>query len=94
MKTVSRLFLLSLIFSLPAFAQSFEFFPGAKYNPAIPTLKQVVGHAVGEKITLHYEMEKYLFALEKAAPTQRKPRTNGTHRPRERTISFRSFRRR
>ena len=77
MKTVSRLFLLSFIFSLPAFAQNFEFFPGAKYDPAIPTLKQVVGHAVGEKITLHHELEKYLSALEKAAPTHVKIFTHG-----------------
>lgn len=54
----------------PALAQGFEFFPGAQYDPAIPTLKQVVGHDFGEKITLHHEVERYLEALQKAAPTR------------------------
>jgi hypothetical protein len=69
-KYLSRLLLLSLTFSLTAFAQTFEFFPGAKYDAAIPTLQQVVGHAVGERITFHHEMEKYIHALEKAAPNR------------------------
>ena len=52
------------------FGQSFEFFPGAKYDSQIPTLKQAAGHEVGERITFHHEMEKYIFALEKAAPNR------------------------
>src|SRR5581483_2190950 len=59
---------LLLCLALAASAQSFEFFPGAKYDPAIPTLKQVVGHAWGERITMHHEVERYLEALQKAAP--------------------------
>jgi hypothetical protein len=51
-----------------AFAQSFEFLPGAKYDPAVPTLKQVVGHDWGERITMHHEVERYLEALQKAEP--------------------------
>ncbi|HKX29983.1 MAG TPA: M14 family metallopeptidase [Blastocatellia bacterium] len=47
--------------------QSFEFFPGAKYDPSIPTLKQVVGHEWGEKITMHHEAVAYLNALQQAA---------------------------
>jgi hypothetical protein len=50
--------------------QSFEFFPGAKYDPAIPTLKQAVGHDWGERITSHGEVERYLEALRKAAPNR------------------------
>jgi hypothetical protein len=61
------LVLLLGLFIVPAFAQSFEFFPGAKYDPAIPTLKQVAGHDWGERITMHHEMERYLQALEKAS---------------------------
>jgi hypothetical protein len=49
-----------------ATAQTFEYFPGAKYDPAIPTLKQVVGHDWGERITAHQDIERYIFALEKA----------------------------
>lgn len=51
-------------------AQAFEFFPGAKYDPSIPTLRQVAGHDWGERITMHYEMEKYLTALQQAAGTR------------------------
>jgi len=50
-----------------ASAQNFEYFPGAKYNPAIPTLKQVVGHDWGEKITMHHEAVAYISALQQAA---------------------------
>lgn len=48
--------------------QAFEFFPGAKYDPAIPTLKKVVGHDFGERITMHHEIEKYIHALDAASP--------------------------
>ena len=40
--------LLLLVIPHISSAQSFEFFPGAKYDPAIPTLKQAVGHDWGE----------------------------------------------
>lgn len=61
---------LGLLICPSAFGQSYEYLPGAQYDPAIPTLQQVVGHAVGERITLHHEVERYLAALEKAAPTR------------------------
>lgn len=48
-------------------AQGFEYFPGAKYDTAIPTLKSIAGHDWGERMTMHHEMERYLQALEKAA---------------------------
>lgn len=56
------------IFATSLFAQSFEFFPGAKYDPKIPTLKSVVGHDHAERITMHHEAEKYIFALNQASP--------------------------
>jgi len=40
----------------------------AEFDPAIPTLTEVVGHAPGERITSPGEMLAYLQALEKAAP--------------------------
>ena len=70
MKNIFGSLLVALTFSLIAFAQPFEFVPGAKYDPGVPTLKQIVGHDIGEGITLHHEMEKYLAALEKAAPNR------------------------
>ena len=47
---IRRAFLLlfSLVVLVPAVcAKSFELYPGAKYDPAVPTLKQVVGHGWG-----------------------------------------------
>ena len=46
--------------------------PGAKYDPAIPTLKQVVGHDPGTAITTPEQVGTYLQALQKAAPTRSK----------------------
>jgi hypothetical protein len=53
--------------AVPAFAQDFEYYPGAKYDPAIPTLKQISGHAWGERITMHHEAVAYINALQQAA---------------------------
>ncbi len=56
-----------LVFANVSFAQEFEFYPNAKYNPAIPTLEQVVGHKWGEKITMHHEVEEYINRLTEAS---------------------------
>ncbi len=53
---------------LRAQTPQFEFYPGASYDPAVPTLEQVVGHRWGENITLHAEAERYLKALAEASP--------------------------
>ncbi|HVL67506.1 MAG TPA: M14 family metallopeptidase [Vicinamibacterales bacterium] len=42
--------------------------PGTTYDPAIPTLESVVGHAPGEAITAPADIGRYLEALAKAAP--------------------------
>ena len=60
-------FIFLLLMCGVGFAQSFEYLPGTKYDPAIPTLKKVVGHDFGEKITMHHEAEKYMTALQQAA---------------------------
>ncbi|MCB9876052.1 MAG: peptidase M14 [Planctomycetes bacterium] len=39
-----------------------------RYDPAIPTLTQVNGHAPGERISTHADVERYLLALQAAAP--------------------------
>ncbi len=54
----------------PAFAQEPPLWPGAKYDPAIPTIKQVLGHDHGEVITPPEGVAQYLQALQKAAPTR------------------------
>jgi hypothetical protein len=49
----------------PAHAQLLA---GTTYDPAIPTLKSVVGHDPGEAITTPEQIGRYLDALAKAAP--------------------------
>jgi hypothetical protein len=52
-------------------AQQIEpIWPGAKYDPSIPTLQQVLGHDTGMEITPPDEVGDYLQALAKAAPTR------------------------
>ena len=59
--------------ALPLRAQTLEpIWPGAKYDPAIPTLQQVVGHEHGLEITTPDQIGVYLGALAKAAPTRTK----------------------
>ena len=45
-----------------------ELAPGAKYDPKIPTIKQVLGHESGEVITPPEDVATYLRALNQAAP--------------------------
>lgn len=53
-------------------SEKYEFWPGATYDPAIPTIKQILGHAPGEEITSHGDMIRYFEALAKAAPDRLK----------------------
>jgi cation diffusion facilitator family transporter len=47
------------------------FAPGVTYDPRIPTLEQVAGHAPGAEISAHADVEKYLQALAAASPNVR-----------------------
>jgi hypothetical protein len=51
--------------------------PGADYDPAVPTLDAVVGHAIGTEITSHSDMLRYLQALQAAAPDRMRLQTIG-----------------
>jgi hypothetical protein len=66
---ISAVCLLSLGLSvgLAAAAQQ-PLAPGARYDPKIPTLRQVLGFDVGERITSPEEITQYLKALQAAAP--------------------------
>jgi hypothetical protein len=46
---------------------SAEFFPGASYDPSIPTFHQTLGYEPGEKITSHAGILQYLHALAAAS---------------------------
>jgi hypothetical protein len=47
-----------------------ELAPGSRYDPRIPTLKQVVGHDFGEEITTPEQIAAYFRALNQAAPAR------------------------
>ena len=59
-------FALLLLVSAPLFSQ--EFWPGANYDPHIPTFHQVLGYEPGERITSHAGIIRYLEALAAASP--------------------------
>ncbi len=50
--------------------EDFVFWPGAQYKSSIPTLKQVIGHENGERVTWPKDVITYFDALSEAAPTQ------------------------
>ncbi len=55
--------------SVPAVAQDeFVFWPGADYDPAIPSVADVLGYEPGERITWHRDAIRYFEALQAAAP--------------------------
>src|ERR1041385_9023221 len=49
-----------------------EFWPGAVYDPKIPTVRQVLGYDPGEKITNHAGLVRYMESLASAAPSRMK----------------------
>jgi len=74
MKKFLRAFaLISFFLSAYCFSveRAFSFIPDVTYDPSIPTLEQVVGHAWGERITTHAECEGYVQALAEASPRAR-----------------------
>ncbi|MDH5588973.1 MAG: M14 family zinc carboxypeptidase [Gemmatimonadota bacterium] len=56
---------IAALFQVPA---SQELSPGTDYDPAIPTLEQVVGHDFQERITPPDQIVRYMRALAEAAP--------------------------
>ncbi len=62
MRSVSLLLL--CVLSLAAQTeQKFEFWPGANYDPGIPTHRKVLGYDAGERISSHANVIRYLEAL-------------------------------
>ncbi|BDI60249.1 M14 family zinc carboxypeptidase [Qipengyuania nanhaisediminis] len=64
---LASLSVLAALVLRPVSAQAQSFLDG-EFDPAIPTLSEVVGHAPGERITSPEEANRYLRALVKAAP--------------------------
>jgi hypothetical protein len=66
MRAVREAFVALLCLATPAGAQ--DLWPGTTYDPAIPTVKSVLGHDFGEEISSPEEIVVYLKALAAAAP--------------------------
>ena len=47
---------------------SFEYWPGASYDPSVPTEKAVIGHDPGERVTRPEDIVKYMEALAASRP--------------------------
>ncbi|MDX1405143.1 MAG: M14 family metallopeptidase [Woeseiaceae bacterium] len=57
------------IFAIQSHAQEdFIFWPNANYDPAIPTVEDVLGYRAGDRITWHRDAIRYFRALAEAAP--------------------------
>lgn len=56
------------LLAVPARADTFDFWPGADYDPAVPTIGDVTGHAPGERITWHADVIRYFDTLAEAHP--------------------------
>jgi hypothetical protein len=63
---------LSLVFLASAAARKVEFWPGAQYDPAIPTFEKVLGFAPGAQHATHAGIVRYFEALSSAAPARMK----------------------
>ncbi len=52
-----------ILFQALSFGQRHDYYPGADYDPAVPTLDEAVGHDWGDKITSYAEIETYAHLL-------------------------------
>lgn len=65
-----RLFLLVAAAAAALSAQTFEFWPGAQYDPAIPAVAKVLGFEPGARHATPEEIVRYFEALAAAAPSR------------------------
>ena len=56
------------LLAVTANAQDFEYWPNANYDPSVPTIESVLGHAPGERITRHADAVRYFEALASSDP--------------------------
>ena len=69
LRSLSLATLMVFSISLPLQAQGdFEYWPDTNYDPAIPTVFDVLGYQPGERITWHRDAIRYFHALAEAAP--------------------------
>ena len=69
LRSLSLATLMFFSFCLPLQAQDdFEYWPDTNYDPAIPTIFDVLGYQPGDRITWHRDAIRYFNALAAAAP--------------------------
>ncbi len=68
MKPMRAIAILVCAVCLQAAEGRVEFWPGAVYDPKVPTIRQVLGYEPGERITPHAGMVRYVEALAAATP--------------------------
>jgi len=57
-----------LLFAFASAQEEFVFWPDSQYDPAIPTIEEVLGYKPGDRITWHRDVIRYFEALADAAP--------------------------
>jgi len=57
-----------LVATVASAQDDFVFWPNANYDPAIPTVEDVLGYSPGERITWHRDAVHYFETLAEAAP--------------------------
>lgn len=64
----SLIFILCLLLlPLVSSAQDEDLFPGGRYDSSIPTPLEVLGHRFGERHAFHWEMERFIRAVDKVS---------------------------
>ena len=67
-RSIAAVVALSALFGAASAQQDFEFWPGANYDPGVPTFEDVLGYAPGERITWVHDVRRYFDALQAANP--------------------------
>ncbi len=67
-KMKRTILVLVLLTNITLAAQKSEFYPGAQYDPSIPTLEAITGHDWGARITSPADIERYMLALAERSP--------------------------
>ena len=57
-----------LIADLALAQENFVYWPNANYDPAVPTVEEVLGYRAGDRITWHRDAIRYFETLAEAAP--------------------------
>ena len=53
-------------------SEGYDMWPDTSYNSSIPTHSEVLGYSVGENITSHTDMLRFMEALQRSAPDRMK----------------------